>query len=92
MLVSTAELRDCRAVAQPSRYDVNREMLGQLGLASGRAGVACEPPVERKRPFSNGLKEVVFEDQLQLARCFRFQRHGFLIRSSNAGGNSVFWE
>ncbi len=44
---------------------------GLFASLSARTGVACEPPVERKRPFSNGLKEVGFEDQLQLARCFR---------------------
>ena len=44
---------------------------GLFASLSARTGVACEPPVEGKRPFSNGLKEVGFEDQLQLARCFR---------------------
>jgi len=37
---------------------------GLFASLSARTGVACEPPVERKRPFSNGLKEVGFEDQL----------------------------
>ena len=47
---------------------------GLSASLSARTGVACDLPVERKRPFSNGLKEVGFEDQPQLARCFRISR------------------
>ena len=44
---------------------------GLFASLSARTGVACEPPVERKRPFSNGLKEVglglyVIEDPMHV--------------------------
>ena len=52
---------------------------------SARTGVACEPPVDRKRPFSNGLKEVV--NRIEIKR--RAALGGHPLRPTDAGVMSL---